>query len=69
MTIISQLITILLALISLGTIMRIVICAFQLMGAEDEVPQIKKRIRNSVIFLILALSIIGLKDLIVNYYI
>lgn len=68
MQIINNLTSTLLILIPAGTVLRIIICAIQLMGNEDEKVQIKKRLRHTIVFLILALTVIGISKIIMNYY-
>ena len=54
-------------ILSAGIVMRIIFCAVRLTHEEDEAPRYKKRIRNSVIILIITQLIFPLKELIIYY--
>lgn len=54
-------------IISAGLIMRIIFCATKLMHEEDEAVRYKKRIRNSVIMLIIAQLIFPFKEILISY--
>ena len=54
-------------ILSAGIVMRIIFCAVKLTHEEDEAPRYKKRIRNSVIILIITQLIFPLKELIIYY--
>lgn len=55
------------AIISAGIVMRIIFCAVRLTHEEEEASRYKKRIRNSVIMLIITQLIFPLKELIIYY--
>lgn len=54
-------------LISAGIVMRIIFCAIKMMHEEDEAARYKKRIKNSIIMLIIAQLIFPIKEIIVSY--
>lgn len=54
-------------ILSAGIIMRIIFCAVRLTHEDDEASRYKKRIKNSVIMLIIAQLIFPLKELLVYY--
>lgn len=54
-------------IISAGLIMRVIFCAVRLTHEEDEASRYKKRIKNSVIMLIIAQLIFPIKELLVTY--
>lgn len=54
-------------ILSAGIVMRIIFCAVKLTHEEEEAGRYKKRIKNSVIILIIAQLIFPLKELIVSY--
>lgn len=54
-------------IISAGLIMRVIFCAVRLTHEEDEAGRYKKRIKNSVIMLIIAQLIFPIKELLVTY--
>ena len=54
-------------IISAGLIMRVIFCATRLMHEEDEAPRYKKRIRNSVVMLIIAQLIFPIKEILISY--
>ncbi|MDL2225562.1 mercury transporter [Eubacteriales bacterium OttesenSCG-928-M02] len=68
MEIIDNLSKWLVGIIVSGSTLRVAYCAFRLMGAEDEAPMYKKRLRNALIMAVVALSIYGIKDLIIQYF-
>jgi hypothetical protein len=57
-----------LVLIRAGVAFRVVFCLVRLMTSEEETAQFKKRIRNALMFYIVAESAFVLKNLIVAYY-
>jgi len=57
-----------LIVIRAGAVCRIVYCFLRLVTAEDEAAQYKKRIRNTLMFYILAEAAFILKDIFMNYY-
>lgn len=52
---------------SAGIIMRIIFCAIKLMHEEDEAARYKKRIRNSVVMLIIVQLIFQIKEILISY--
>jgi hypothetical protein len=57
-----------LTLIRAGATFRVIFCLIRIMTAEEEAPQFKKRLRNTVVFYIIAESVFILKDIFVYYY-
>lgn len=55
-------------IISAGLIMRIIFCAIKLMHEEDEAARYKKRIKNSVVMLIIAQLIFPIKEILISYF-
>jgi len=55
-------------LIRAGAACRIVFCLVKLMTSEEEAAQYKKRIRNTLIFYIIAELAFVVKNLILAYY-
>lgn len=54
-------------IISAGLIMRVIFCATRLMHEEYEAARYKKRIRNSVVMLIIAQLIFPIKEILISY--
>lgn len=54
-------------IISAGLIMRVIFCAIRLTHEEDEASRYKKRIKKSVIMLIIAQLIFPIKELLISY--
>ena len=57
-----------LIVIRAGAVCRIAYCFLRLVTAEEEAAQYKKRIRNTLMFYILAEAAFILKDIFMNYY-
>lgn len=55
-------------LIRAGTALRVVFCFFRMITAEEEALQFKKRIRNTVLFYIIAELAFVLKDIAIHYF-
>jgi len=55
-------------LVRVGAVARFIYCMVRLMATEEEATQYKKRLKNTVIFYILAESIWQIKDLVLYYY-
>lgn len=55
------------AIISAGLVMRVIFCAVQLTHEEEEAGRYKKRIKNSLIILVIAQLIFPLKELLITY--
>ncbi|MDR1208777.1 MAG: mercury transporter [Clostridiales bacterium] len=68
MTYIDEISVAVLALIRAGAVFRAIFCLIRLSTAEEESPQFKKRLRNTVVFYIIAESAFVLKDIFVYYY-
>ena len=54
-------------IISAGLIMRIIFCATKLMHEEGEAARYKRRIKNSVVMLIIAQLIFPIKEILISY--
>jgi len=57
-----------LILIRAGAAFRVVLCLVRLMTAEEEEAQFKKRIRNTIVFYIVAELAFVIKNIIIYYY-
>jgi len=57
-----------LVVIRVGAVCRIAYCFLRLATAEEEATQYKKRIRNTLLFYILAELAFVLKDIFMNYF-
>ena len=57
-----------LILIRAGAVFRVIFCLIRMMTADEEAPQFKKRIRNTIIFYIVAELAFVLKALIIQYF-
>jgi len=55
-------------LIRVGVVLRVVYCFIRMGVSEDEGAMYKKRLKNTVMFYILAESIWQIKELVLNYY-
>lgn len=55
------------AIITAGLIMRVIFCAVRLMHEEEEASRYKKRIKNSIIMIIIAQLIFPIKELMIYY--
>ena len=55
-------------LIRAGTVTRIAYCFIKMIQNDEEVGIYKKRMRNSIVFLILAESVWQLKDIAIYYF-
>ena len=55
------------AIISAGLVMRVIFCAVRLAYEEEEAGRYKKRIKNSLIILVIAQLIFPLKELLITY--
>lgn len=56
------------AIVSAGLIMRIIFCTIKLTHEEEEAGRYKKRIRNTLVMLVIAQLIFPIKELLVSYY-
>ena len=68
MSMIDEISNMVLILIRAGTVFRVAFCLLRLVTAEEEAIQYKKRIRNTIIFYILAESAFILKDIFMHYF-
>ena len=68
MSLIDEISNVVLILIRAGTVFRVAYCLLRLVTADEEATQYKKRIRNTIIFYILAECAFILKDLFIHYY-
>jgi len=57
-----------LILIRAGAAFRVVFCFIRLMTADEETALFKKRIRNTVVFYIVAELAFVFKDIIIHYF-
>ena len=57
-----------LILIRAGAAFRVIFSLIRLMTAEEEAAQYKKRIRNTIVFYIVAELVFVVKDLIIHYF-
>ena len=57
-----------LILIRAGAVCRVAYCFLRLVTAEEEAVQFKKRIRNTLIFYLLAESAFVLRNLFIGYF-
>jgi hypothetical protein len=55
-------------LIRAGIVFRVVFCLVKLMLADEENSQYKKRIRNALVFAVIAELIFSVKNLIIGYF-
>ena len=56
-------------LIMAGVIFRVVFCAIKIMMADEEAAQYKRRMKNAVIFGVLAVLAFSLKNLMLTYFV
>jgi len=68
LSMIDDISNVVLILIRVGTVFRVGYCLLRLVTAEEEAIQYKKRIRNTIIFYILAESAFVLKDIFMHYF-
>lgn len=57
-----------LILIPVGILMRVVFCAVMMTIGGDEQAMYKKRLINGLVFLIIAVSALGIRSLVAYYY-
>ena len=55
-------------LIRAGAVFRFIYCMVRLQGAEDEQAQYKKRVKNTVMFYVMAECIWQIKEIVFYYY-
>ena len=68
MSVIDNISNAVLVVIRAGAVCRIAYCFLRLATAEEEATQYKKRVRNTLLFYILAESAFILKDIFINYF-
>lgn len=69
MDIINELINVLrIAIIPAGVLLRVIFCLIKIMYSEDEASIYKKRIKNVILFGIIAEVILSIKSLIEFYF-
>ena len=69
MDIINELINVLrIAIIPAGVLLRVIFCLIKIMYSEDETSIYKKRIKNVILFGIIAEVILSIKSLIEVYF-
>ena len=55
-------------IISAGLLMRIIFCAVRLTHEEEESGRYRRRIKNSLVMLVIAQLIVPLKELLIFYF-
>jgi len=68
MSVIDNISNAVLVVIRAGAVCRIAYCFLRMVTAEEEATQYKKRVRNTLLFYILAESAFILKDIFINYF-
>ena len=68
MDILKELSTAFIWLIRAGTITRVAYCFLKIMTNDEEQGVFKKRMKNALVFLMLAESIWQLKDIVIHYF-
>jgi hypothetical protein len=68
MDIVDQLAVAFITLIRSGSALRIIYCFITMAGDEDQAVTYKKRIKNTLMFYIMAESVYVIKDLAMHYY-
>ena len=56
------------SLIRLGAVFRFIYCMVRLEGAEEEQIQYRKRVKNTVLFYVLAESVWQIREIVFFYY-
>lgn len=65
---IQELMLLLLILIPAAGAVRIILCAIYMSSSEEETTSYKKRIRNTLVFIVLAETVTGVIAMIANYF-
>ena len=60
--------TAVIVLIRAGAVFRFIYCMVRLQGAEEEQAQYKKRVKNTVMFYVMAECIWQIKEIVFYYY-
>ena len=68
MSLIDEISNAVLILIRAGAVCRVAYCFLRLVTADEEAAQYKKRIRNTVVFYVMAESAFVLKDIFIHYF-
>lgn len=68
MSIVDQIPAVLLWLIRAGAAFRLTYCLVRLIGADDDAPLYKRRIKNVLFFYAIAESAMALKDIIISVF-
>jgi hypothetical protein len=68
MDIVEDLALLFIVLIRSGSVLRIVYCFISMMSDEDQAVTYKKRIKNTIVFYIMAESVYIIRDLAMHYY-
>jgi len=68
MYLIDDLSRMIISLIRAGAIFRVAFCFFKMIMAEEEQSMYKKRIKNTLVFYIIAESAFVIKHIIISYY-
>jgi len=68
MDIVNQLAVAFITLIRSGSVLRIIYCFIVIAGDEEQVVTYKKRIKNTIVFYIMAESVYVIRDLAMYYY-
>jgi len=68
MDIVDQLAVAFITLIRSGSALRIIYCFITMAGDEDQAVTYKKRIKNTLMFYIMAESVYVIRDLAMHYY-
>jgi hypothetical protein len=68
MDIVEDLALLFIVLIRSGSALRIVYCFISMMSDEDQAVTYKKRIKNTIVFYIMAESVYIIRDLAMHYY-
>lgn len=64
----KELASIFMLFIRAGVVTRVAYCFVRMVGNEDELSVYKRRIKNAIVFFVLAESVWKLKDLVVFYF-
>lgn len=68
MDIVEDLALLFIVLIRSGSVLRIVYCFISMMSDEDQAVTYKKRIKNTIVFYIMAELVYIIRDLAMHYY-
>lgn len=68
MDIVNQLAVAFITLIRSGSVLRIIYCFIVIAGDEEQAVTYKKRIKNTIVFYIMAESVYVIRDLAMYYY-